>query len=213
MDARRVSAAVLSAGLVVATTAGAFAHAVPHHKVVHQVKKHVVVRHVKKGTAVRHPVKRKAVPVVKESPLARQYMKIDAKTHTVVLELLAGAAKGPGVNSGFNFNGYSKGQLKVLVPLHWHVVVDFKNVGSLPHSAVIEPKNANLSAQNPTLAFPKAETPQPTIGTPTGGTAKFTFLAAKPGAYQIVCAYPGHAALGMWDTLTVTRAGLPNIQG
>lgn len=208
MDARRISAAALSAGLVLATAAGAFAHAAPHHEVVHHAPKHRVVRHAKKHVVLH--AKKKAAP---ESPLARQYMKINTKTHTVVLDLLAGATKGPGVNSGFNFNGYSKGALDVVVPLHWHVVVDFKNVGSIPHSAVIEAANANLSAQNPTLAFPKAETPQPTIGTASGGAAKFAFVASKPGTFKIVCAYPGHAALGMWDTLTVTKAGLPTIKG
>jgi plastocyanin len=56
-------------------------------------------------------------------------------------------------------------------------------------------------------AFKGASSPDPTAGSPAGKTYVFTFTATPAGRYAIVCAMPGHASAGMWDTFTVTKGG------
>jgi hypothetical protein len=69
----------------------------------------------------------------------------------------------------------------------------------------------------PTFGSRGGETPPkggnpPTGGNPGAGGAgqvsnaahQFTFTANKAGTYMIICAYPGHAIAGMWDTFVVS---------
>jgi hypothetical protein len=59
--------------------------------------------------------------------------------------------------------------------------------------------------QNPKPLFKGASSPNPVSGTAQGATAHFSFVAAKAGKYALVCAFPGHAELGMWDTFIVKK--------
>ena len=61
-------------------------------------------------------------------------------------------------------------------------------------------------------AFRNAASPNAVAGVGRGVKQPFTFTATKVGTYAIVCAVPGHAAAGMWDTLQVTQGGLASIQ-
>src|SRR5262249_45239044 len=54
----------------------------------------------------------------------------NAKTKTATLTVIAG------YKGGFDFNGYSKGQMTVAVPVGYHVNVVFSNNAGLPHSVV-----------------------------------------------------------------------------
>lgn len=122
--------------------------------------------------------------------------------HLGVLKLLAGEGT---VNGGENFDGYAKGGMTITIPLGWTVSVKFKNVGDLPHSAIVEPWNENYNSPSPKPAFAGAESVNPVDGTSPGNSSNFTFKVTKPGKYRVLCAVPGHAALGMWEVFIVKR--------
>ncbi len=130
------------------------------------------------------------------------FLKIEAAKKTIVFTALAGDGT---ANGGLDFDNAANGQLTLTVPLHWTVDVVFKNVGGLPHSVLFETWNTSLSNANPTPAFKGASSPDPVSGTPPGSGANFHFVAAKVGKYRMVCAFPGHASLGMWDTMIVSK--------
>lgn len=112
-------------------------------------------------------------------------------------------------NGGMNFDGFSRGQMTITIPQGWIVHVTFSNDSSLTvHSAMVVPYNdrTDFSFSASSLAFSGASTPNPDQGTANGQTQTFTFAANKPGQYAIVCAIPGHAAIGMWDTLIVSNS-------
>jgi sulfocyanin len=128
---------------------------------------------------------------------------VTTKGKVVSLTLIAGYN---GNGGGFNFNGAAKGQLTVTVPLGDTVKVTFSNNSQLPHSAQIIAfsKSAPVSAVSD--AFKNAHSANPTNGVAKGTTQKFSFVTNKAGKYLIICAVPGHAAAGMWDTLVVTKS-------
>lgn len=108
-------------------------------------------------------------------------------------------------SSGFNFNGAAKGQMTVTVPLGDTVNVTFSNNAPLPHSAQIVAYSSNPPATAVPDAFKNANSANPTTGSSKGAPQKFSFVANKAGKYLIICAVPGHAAAGMWDTLVVAK--------
>lgn len=113
-----------------------------------------------------------------------------------------------GKNNDMNFDGYGNGAMTITIPLGWHVTVKFYNTDpSQAHSAMIVPqKDHNLSVISPALvAFPHAYTPNPNIGTVSGGAATFHFVASRAGSYALVCGVPGHAQMGMWDHFVVSK--------
>ncbi len=129
---------------------------------------------------------------------------VAAASHTVTVPLVAGQTPADG---GFNFNGYGHGGMTVEVPAGWKVVVQFRNASALPHSAMIAPVAAAQAGVPPaTPAFAGGAARDLTTGLAQGVTATFSFTAAKPGTYAIVCGVPGHAAAGMWDKLVVSAS-------
>lgn len=129
------------------------------------------------------------------------------KTHTATLTLVAAYNN---TLSGYNFNGYAKGQMTVSVPSGTKVNVVFSNDAPLPHSAVFTPFTKMSSSTIP-VAFKGSESPNPTSGVAKGKAQKFSFMANKVGKYAIVCAVPGHELIGMWDVFMVTKGGKASI--
>jgi sulfocyanin len=130
----------------------------------------------------------------------------NAKTKTATITLIA-AYKG-----GFDFNGYAQGKMAISVPAGYHVNVVFSNAGTIPHSAVFTAYAKRTAPANFPVAFKGATSPNATSGVTKGTTQKFSFVANKVGPYAIVCAVPGHATAGMWDTFTVIKSGSPSIK-
>lgn len=129
----------------------------------------------------------------------------NAKTHTATLTIIAG------YKGGFDFNGYSKGKMTITVPNGAHVNVVFSNDSAIPHSALFTPYNKRTSTGRYPLAFKGATSPNATSGVAKGKTQKFSFVANKAGTYALVCAVPGHAIAGMWDTFVVAKKGNASI--
>lgn len=129
---------------------------------------------------------------------------VAAGTRSVTVPIIAGQTPADG---GFNFNGYGHGGMTVEVPVGWKVVVRFRNASVLPHSAMVAPAAAAQSAVPPAApAFAGAATKDLSTGLAQGTVATFSFTAARPGTYAIVCAVPGHATAGMWDKLIVSAS-------
>ncbi|MGH7698006.1 MAG: sulfocyanin-like copper-binding protein [Candidatus Dormibacteria bacterium] len=129
-----------------------------------------------------------------------RWVSYDSATRTLTWKLVAGYQ---GRNHGLNFDGDSSGAMLVTVPVGWTVVVDFSNVASINHSAAV------VAPSGTTAAFPGAEIPNPTAGTPPGQTASFTFTASQVGSYRVTCLVPGHEQAGMWDSFDVSSGGSP----
>ena len=127
---------------------------------------------------------------------------ITASGKTVNLTLISGYNQNI---AGFNFNGYGKGMMTVTVPTGAKVIIKFSNKASLPHSVAVT-AYAKRTAMSFPDAFMGSHSPNPTQGITAGHAPQMvTFTANKAGTYAIVCAVPGHAAAGMWDTLKVVN--------
>ena len=142
--------------------------------------------------------------LISSSALAETYVTSDAKTKTATLIVNAsqGAAGG-----GLNFNGVQRGAKSFTVPVGYSVVVKFKNLGMMGHSAIVTkgktPPNAITAA---VAAFPNAYTPKLAEGLAMNATAEFKFAAKAAGDYNIVCGVPGHNLGGQWLGLVVSSS-------
>jgi Sulfocyanin (SoxE) domain len=136
------------------------------------------------------------------APVSR-WLRWDAATHTASLTLIAGYN---GANNGFNFDGYGRGRLLVLIPRGWRVTVICENAASMRHSCAIVRGPLTVAP-----AFPGATTPSPTLGLRAGQSARFTFKASTAGTYRIACLVPGHEQARMWDVLVVGKVRRPSI--
>jgi uncharacterized cupredoxin-like copper-binding protein len=121
------------------------------------------------------------------------------KTATIVIDAGMGTAGG-----GLNFNGEVKAAKSFTVPAGWNVVMQFKNMGSLPHSAiVVKGSTPPASVMESSAAFPGAYTKMVMQGLATGAAQNVKFKASTTGTYLIVCGVPGHALGGQYLGLKV----------
>jgi len=137
-----------------------------------------------------------------------QVMTVQATSRTVELTLTAADTSNYG---GFNFDGYSTGQMTVYVPLGWTVDVTCHNSSSvLTHScSVID--DVPIAPSGGPIAFYGSTTPSPVDGIGCGVTDHYSFVAARLGRFRIACLVSGHEADGMWDWMVVTQSGQPRV--
>lgn len=130
------------------------------------------------------------------------WLRFDKATKSASLDITAAKTDD---NAGFNYNGYSNGAMTVTVPIDWHVNITFTNNStSMSHSLVIVTYSDHTSTGKFRPAFSGATTSRPEGGITSGQVQHFTFIADKEGKYAFVCAVPGHAAEGLWDTFLVS---------
>ena len=158
------------------------------------------------GTAAGAGHQAGGVPHATAAPASR-WLTFNTSQHTATLTLIAGYH---GANSGFNYDGYSHGQMVVSVPVGYTVTVKLTNQGSLPHSAAV----VSGSPTSTTVAFAGASAPSQNISTgiAIGQSAHFHFTPKAPGTFYIVCLVPGHEQLGMWMKLVVSPGGRPSLR-
>jgi hypothetical protein len=138
-----------------------------------------------------------------EQPSQQEYLSSGSEPRT--LELTLAGAQGAAAG-GMNFNGYSRGEMVVRVPRGYTLDVTFRNQSAqVPHSAMVTAIDQVDRTQGFTPAFPGAMTENPEQGI-TSGTQFFSFVANRTGRYALLCAVPGHAVAGMWDTLEIVPA-------
>jgi alcohol dehydrogenase (cytochrome c) len=122
--------------------------------------------------------------------------------NTYVMDLVAGA----GSASGFNFNGYSDGEMTITVPKGAAMSVNFSVKGSIHHSVSITAAENRTELQNFPPSFDGAVIDDPSTGIANSSTS-FDFVADREGKYALLCAVPGHAVQGMWVWLEVGPEG------
>lgn len=130
-------------------------------------------------------------------------LKWNPTTKTTSFKLVAGV---PGkAKSPFNFDGYTDGELTLVVPENSTLVINFVNDDGTPHSAQVIPDARpipNMAVDN--AAIPRAYTKAVSEGIPQFGTDNMRFKAAPAGSYLIFCGVPGHGLSGMWIRLLVS---------
>jgi Sulfocyanin (SoxE) domain len=130
------------------------------------------------------------------------WLKADSAASRVDFTLVAGLTPS---NGGMNYNGAGTGGLTLTVPVHWTVVLHFRNNDQvLPHSAMVIAAVTPVPVSGAKPAFPHAATRRPDEGVSPGGHEDVQFVAAEAGSYLIYCAVPGHGAAGMWIRLDVS---------
>jgi len=138
----------------------------------------------------------------RSEPLARWLSYTPSKGVTLTLVPSANNAF-----NGFNFNGHGRGSVLVQVPRGWRVTVRCRNdVSGHRHSCAIV-KGANATAP----VFAGAASPDPQLGLPAGRSARFSFVATRPGSYRIACLVPEHELMGMWDVFEISTRRLPSV--
>ncbi len=136
-------------------------------------------------------------------PDPKQYLKVDAKTKTAIVTLIAGY---PATDYQFNYDGYGNGSLVLTVPVDWAVTVQCANHSTVPNSCAVV---ASGSATQPIQAG--WTTPDPTRGLDPGQSASFSFTPQTAGAYRIASLVRGSEASGMWLDLEVVQDGTPTL--
>jgi sulfocyanin SoxE-like protein len=142
------------------------------------------------------------VPAASKPP-PKSLLHVDKRARKAAIALIAGYN---GNNSGFNFDGYSRGELRVIVPLGWRVVVRCSNHSAIRHSCAVVRGPMSVKP-----AFKGAYTPNPQRGLGPGESKSFSFRATRTGAFRLACLVPGHEDARMWDLLKVVRHGRPTI--
>jgi sulfocyanin len=132
-----------------------------------------------------------------------EFLTYDERSRTVSLQLVAGYN---GLNGSLNYNGATKGNHGVYVPLGWRVHVAVTNHDSdLQHSAIVLEKVLPPPIEPTVPAFPGAALPQLDEGLAEDDIGTLDFVATRAGQYMIACGVPGHAQAGMWFQLAVLK--------
>lgn len=129
------------------------------------------------------------------------FMTVNAAAKKVSINLYSAYGS---ANGGMNFNGGSKGDQTITIPLGWSVHVAFQNKDAIPHSAILLADRMPLPAQPDNPAIARAYTKDVTAGIPTDGTDTMDFTATPAGSYLIVCGVPGHGPSGMYIKFVVS---------
>ena len=118
----------------------------------------------------------------------------------------------------FNFNGYGKGELRIVIPVDWKVKVNFSTLdANYPHSAILTkeyppeqlPDRVDLSG----AAIRRAYTNNPESGF-LNDKDSFRYFPRpeNAGNYLLLCGVGGHARAGMWIYWTISaNAEFPHV--
>ena len=138
------------------------------------------------------------------------WLEINATNRTVTIEIIAGKDDS---NNRWNFNGYSRGNGAIVVPLGYTVTINFRNDDpNIAHSIGVDTRTGDFPAtfQDPEPVFAGAISAAATSmqeATQPGESESFSFTADAAGEYSLICYIPAHAATGMWIRFTVSSDG------
>ena len=153
-----------------------------------------------------------AAPTSGVGVAAADWITVDEGANTVTIDLVAGQTD---ANNRWNYNGYSRGEATIVVPLGHTVTIRFDNTDPVNfHSAGVLEETASFPAiysESTTAVFAGAMTSNATSITeataPGGGSESITFTADTVGEYTLVCMSPAHAITGMWIGFEVSASG------
>jgi len=143
------------------------------------------------------------------TPQSVNWLKVNPATHTATLMLTAGL---DAVNGWANFNGYANGQMAVNIPTGYKVTMIMQNNGGIPFEAGVYTVNNHV-------AFPGSANSVSSLvansaaGVFPGQSEQFTFVASKPGRYEIenlldrIDGQTNPENFGMWDWFNVVSSG------
>jgi len=143
-----------------------------------------------------------ALGVLAQAPFVSNF----PASKTAVLQVIAGYGS---ANGGFNFDGGFKGNKTFVVPFGWTVKIEFKNLGTMPHSLIVIPKVAKIPLEiTPGMAaFPHAYTKDLNVGIPPKSPVEtIVFKADRAGDFYLICGVPGHGVAGQYINLVVSKA-------
>ena len=141
------------------------------------------------------------------SPVAAQtgdslppWVEVDVAARTVQLRLETGA----GDSGAALINGHYRGEVQLVIPLHWTVRWSWRNADSVrSHSLVLMVEREKLPTEGGRPAFSNAMSRSVTAGLRPGQTDLTTFVAEEAGWYWLLCGVPDHALQGEWIGLRV----------
>lgn len=168
------------------------------------------------GSAAQPVARTPAGPAAPTGALAvPDWYVVDHDARTVDLSIVAGASPD---NNYWNFNGFIRGQIAIVVPEGYSVNVEFTNRDpNMAHSLGISAERSNfMTPPVPTPAFAGAitESPQSMLeATMPGETESIRFVAETAGGYSMVCFIAGHSAVGMWVFFDVSPDGEAGVRG
>ena len=159
-------------------------------------------RAVAQGSGPGASVKPQAPAQVPAGTIDANWLSYDAGSKTVKFRLIAGMTGG--AKSPYNFNGFTDGEMTLVVPESATVVISFENQDGVPHTAevIADGPMPNMGVDP---AIPRAYTKQLTQGIAQFGTDVMRFKAAPAGHYRIFCGFPGHGISGMWIRFEVSK--------
>ena len=129
------------------------------------------------------------------------WYQVDHGTQTVTLGITAGLTNKANY---WNYNGFTNGEAKIVVPTGYTVTINFtKQDPNMTHSIGVDSRTGGFPAAftNVTPVFEGAISENAldqANATATGEEDVVTFVASAAGDYTLVCYVPGHAAVVMW---------------
>jgi hypothetical protein len=100
-------------------------------------------------------------------------------------------------NGGFNFNGYGKGEVAVVVPVRWRVTIRCESrTPAGRHSCALVPSPGLIA---------------PSIPGAVGREGSFSFSSSRPGVYRMASLVRGDERAGMWDVLEIKQVSRPKV--
>lgn len=139
------------------------------------------------------------------------WYQVDNAAQTVTLDIVAGST-----NKGnyWNYNGYTNGEVTVVVPVGYTVTINYSNQDpNMAHSIGVDARTSGFPAAFPAdyqPVFEGAISQNPmdmANATLTGESEVVTFVASEAGSYSLACYVPGHAVVGMWIGFEVSGSG------
>jgi uncharacterized cupredoxin-like copper-binding protein len=144
------------------------------------------------------------------SPSLPPWIGVDsaARTVTLTLEVVAGAAGASASIAGFDHGG-----VQVVVPLGWTVKWHWTNRDSVDrHSLVVMAEREKLPSEGGRPVFDNAMSRMESSGLKPGESDDSSFQVDQAGWYWMLCGVPGHALGGEWIGLRVDPAArLPGV--
>jgi hypothetical protein len=123
-------------------------------------------------------------------PDPHRFISVDRARRSITVTLVAAY---DGSNNGFNFDGYSRGELLVSIPLGWRVNVRCTNRAPTRGSCAVV-SGSRVAFRGATTGVLRA-----------GGSAGFSFRADRRGTYRLTSLVPGYEQARMWDVLDVGK--------
>lgn len=160
-----------------------------------------------------------AVPIAAsatDGPELPDWMSVDHAAKTVTMTIVAGMNP---TNNNWNFNGLSKGESSIVVPVGYTIEIAYQNsdptgmVHSIGVGQISETTAAMFTDPTPAFAGAISASPaDPVNATASGASETISFVADAAGDYALICYVPGHTLTGMWIGFRVTDDGTVGVQ-